>query len=35
MSWLISGGFVAVLAAIIVLYLRMETRLAQSAVGAS
>ena len=35
MTWLISGGFVAVLAAIIVLYLRMETRLAQPAVGAS
>jgi hypothetical protein len=35
MTWLISGGFVAVLAAIIFLYLRMETRLAQPAVGAS
>jgi hypothetical protein len=35
MTWLISGGFVAVLAAIIVLYLRMETRLAEPAVGAS
>jgi len=35
MSWLISGGFVAVLAAVIVLYLRMETRMSQPAVGAS
>ena len=35
MTWLISGGFAAVFAAIIVLYLRMETRLAQPAVGAS
>lgn len=35
MTWLISGGFAAVLAAIIVLYLRMETRLAQPAVGAA
>ena len=35
MTWLISGGFVAVLAAIIVLYLRMDARLAQPAVGAS
>jgi hypothetical protein len=35
MTWLISGGFVAVLAAIIVLSLRMDARLAQSAVGTS
>lgn len=35
MTWLISGGFVAVLAAIVVLYLRMEARLAEPAVGAS
>jgi hypothetical protein len=35
MTWLISGGFVAVLAAVIALYLRMETRPAQPAVGAS
>ena len=35
MTWLISAGFVAVLAAVIVLYLRMETRLAQPAVEAS
>jgi hypothetical protein len=34
MTWLISGGFVAVLAAVIVLYLRMETRLARPAGGA-
>jgi hypothetical protein len=35
MTWLISGGFVAVLAAFVVLYLRMEARLAQPAAGAS
>ena len=35
MTWLISGGFVAVLAAVVVLYLRMETRLARPAGGAS
>ncbi len=35
MTWLISGGFVAVLAAIIVLSLRMEARLAGPPAGAS
>ena len=35
MTWLISGGFVAVLAVIIVLSLRMDARLAQPAAGAS
>jgi hypothetical protein len=35
MTWLVSGGFAVVLAATIVLYLRMETRLAQPAVGAA
>ena len=35
MTWLISGGFVAVLAAIVVLYLRTEARLAQPAAGVS
>jgi len=35
MTWLISGGFVAVLAMIVVLSLRMDARLTQSAAGAS
>jgi len=35
MTWMISGGFVAVLAAIVVLTLRMEARLAQQAVAAT
>jgi hypothetical protein len=35
MTWLIAGGFVAVLAAIIVLSVRMKARMAQLAVGAS
>jgi uncharacterized membrane protein len=35
MTWLVSGGFVAVLAAVIALYLRMEARLAQPAAGTS
>jgi hypothetical protein len=35
MTWLISAGFVGVLAAIVVLYLRMEARLAQPAFRAA
>jgi hypothetical protein len=35
MTWLVSGGFVAVLGAVIALYLRMEARLAQPAAGTS
>lgn len=35
MTWLISAGFVGVLAAIVVLYLRMEARLAQLEVAAA